>query len=77
MSFNPKRPSERLKKRVRKKYPKVTAKNIRMFIYVWNNVFKKTKDEGEAYEAAWGVLKKKMKKKSSLSKIAFVWQSKY
>jgi cation transport regulator ChaB/DNA-directed RNA polymerase subunit RPC12/RpoP len=42
-----------------KKYPIVAQ---RLFMHVWNSVYKQTKDEARAFQAAWSQLKKWMKR---------------
>jgi hypothetical protein len=49
-----------------KKYP-VTAQKL--FMEVWNSIYKETKDEGRAFAGAWSQLKKWMKRHGNKGKI--------
>ncbi len=65
MPYSVKHPPKELKRRLKKKYPDATAKQIRLFVHVWNSVFKESKDESKAFASAWSQLKRSMKKKKA------------
>jgi hypothetical protein len=72
MPFNPKKPPADLKKKIKKKYPKATAKQIRQFIHIFNTVYEETESEQKAFSQAWGVLKQNVKKSSIIEKLVKV-----
>jgi hypothetical protein len=71
MPFNPKSPPKELKKKIKNKYPAATAKDIRQFIYIFNQELKDSGEEGKAYSLAWGALKKNKKLKSKKAEILY------
>ncbi len=68
MPYNLKNPPKDLKKRIKKRYPKATKKDIRQFIHIFNASIKDGDEESAAFSKAWGVLKRKskLKKKAEL-----------
>ncbi len=66
MPYSPKKPPKDLKKKIKKKYPKASAKDIRQFIHIFNSSIKAGDPESKAFSKAWGSLKKKKAKKKSM-----------
>lgn len=68
MPYSASRPPKDLKKKIKKRHPGATKKEIQQFVHVFNNVHEKTNSDAAAYAAAWGVLNKNKNLESSHEK---------